>query len=79
MARYTKAQFEADLEELNRKYAAAGIDRVYIAGYRYGYAAVDVATAEQNERYCVGNTVCSGGTKKEMIAEARADFIKHIK
>lgn len=78
MGRYTKVQFENDLMELNGKLERAGIDRVYTPGYRYGYAAVDWATAENAESWCINGTVCAGGTKKQMIVDAREDCLNHL-
>ena len=78
MARYTKAQFESDIDSLNEKMKRAGIDRVYVPGYRYGYAAVDYGSKQQTDEHYVQGTVCAGGTKREMIAKAREDALNYV-
>lgn len=74
---YSKTNFEADIQQLNKVAKLLGLDIEYVPGYRYSYAAVDYRRSN-TPKYCLTGTICTAGTKREMIAEARADLINRI-
>lgn len=88
MARYTYNSLAADLDILNEKleklyklnsdfYPDKDALLYFVAGSRYGYSAVDLATKEQLERHCCQrNLEC--GTPKECYTAALEFVMSHI-
>lgn len=71
--RYTYKNMEAEIAYLNDQMKAYDIQWVLVPGARYGYTAIDLATPEQAEQYCIHSTLRTG-TPRECIAEAHRFF-----
>ena len=65
--RYTYKQLEKDLVTLNEKLTRANHEYRFVIGARYGYTAIDLATPEQEKRFCVSRML-DCGTPRECLS-----------
>ena len=75
--KYTHKSLCADLLALNAKLEKAGHELRLVAGRRYGYSALDLATEDQVKRHCTHRMLC-GGTPRECLAEAQAYVLEQV-
>ena len=77
MKRIYFSTMEAQLPALNARLEKAGHELRLVAGARYGYSAIDLATPEQVAAFCCQRTLCTG-TPRECLAEAQAYVLQNI-